>query len=334
MENIYHGIDFHSTQSTIETVSNGINSQEHTRLTLRTDEYDSKLYPLLSKNSIVCIEALNGSFELAHRIRPHVAEVYILNPTDIKISNKKTDKVDARKLVNMLKYHFESNDPDSHFPIVYIPERYIIQLRSLFSTDKILKKQIVSYKNRIHSIFKSYLITVTRNDVRGGKLFTLLDNTSLPETAISEIKLLRRLQENVEIERKNLQDEIISLACKHCWDEISLLISIPGLSLLGACAIMADVGDIKRFSSAKKLASYLRSVPTVKSSNERIHIGGITKRGRKLSYELILQGIEHTIKYSLPLNKFFEEKIKGKRRVVVRAAIVRKVIESIFYIFQ
>jgi hypothetical protein len=78
----------------------------------------------------------------------------------------------------------------------------------------------------------------------------------------------------------------------------------------------------------------LRSVPTVSKSNKRIHIGGITKRGRKLSYELILQGIEHTIKYSLPLNKFFEEKIKGKRRVIVRAAIVRKVIESVYYILR
>jgi transposase len=301
---------------------------------LRTDEFDSKLYPIFSKNSIVCIEALNGSFELAHRIRPYVSEVFVLNPADIKVSNKKTDKVDARKLVNMLKYHFESNDTDDHFPVVYIPEKHIIQLRSLFSTDKILKKQIVSYKNRILSIFKSYLMTVTRDDVRGKKLYALLDRMSLPESAISEIKLLRRLQENVEIERKVLQNDIISHACKYCCDEITLLVSIPGLSILGACAIMADVGDIKRFSCSKKLASYLRSVPTIKSSNDRIHIGGITKRGRKLSYELILQGIEHTIRYSLPLNKFFEEKIKGKRRVVVRAAIVRKIIESIYYILQ
>jgi len=143
MENIYHGIDFHSTQSTIETVSNMFDKQEHSLLTLKTNEFDLKLFPIFSKKSYVCIEALTGSFELAHRIRPYVSDVYVLNSSDIKISNKKTDKVDARKLANMVRYHIESNDPDDHFPIVYIPERHIIQLRSLFSTDKILKKQIV-----------------------------------------------------------------------------------------------------------------------------------------------------------------------------------------------
>jgi len=148
------------------------------------------------------------------------------------------------------------------------------------------------------------------------------------------MKLLRRLQENVELERKNIQQEIIALACKYCYDEIKLLISIPGLSILGACAVIADIGEINRFPTAKKLTSYLRSVPTIKSSNERTHIGGITKRGRKLSYELILQGIDHTIRYSMPLNQFFKEKIIGKRRVVVRAAIVRKIIESMYYMLR
>ena len=60
---------------------------------------------------------------------------------------------------------------------------------------------------------------------------------------------------------------------------VELLKSIPGCGEICASTIRAYADDIKRFASAKKLASYCGLAPWVQNSNETVHHGKITKRG-------------------------------------------------------
>ena len=97
---------------------------------------------------------------------------------------------------------------------------------------------------------------------------------------------------------------------------------------------MSDIGDLKRFKNAKKLCSYLRSTPKVDGTNETIKIGKINKKGRKLSFELIIQGLTHIIKSTPKLQNFYDIKSKNKGKNKVRSAIVRKTIVAIFYMLR
>ena len=60
---------------------------------------------------------------------------------------------------------------------------------------------------------------------------------------------------------------------------IEALQAFRGIQLLTAASIAFELGDLRRFPSAKKLMSYLGTTPSEDSSGDRIRRGGITKAG-------------------------------------------------------
>ena len=63
------------------------------------------------------------------------------------------------------------------------------------------------------------------------------------------------------------------------WPIIEALMALRGVSLLTAAIIMAEVGDLSRFTGAPQLMAYLGLVPSESSSGSTRHRGGITKTG-------------------------------------------------------
>src|SRR2546427_4578526 len=55
--------------------------------------------------------------------------------------------------------------------------------------------------------------------------------------------------------------------------------ALRGLNLTGAVTLIAEVGDLTRFDTPRKLMSYLGLTPSEHSSGEHRHQGGITKAG-------------------------------------------------------
>jgi transposase len=60
---------------------------------------------------------------------------------------------------------------------------------------------------------------------------------------------------------------------------VGRLRTIPGVGLLTATALVAFVGDVQRFPSARHFASYLGLTPRERSSGDQRRLGHISKRG-------------------------------------------------------
>ena len=90
---------------------------------------------------------------------------------------------------------------------------------------------------------------------------------------------------------------------------------------------------VERFSSEKKMTSYLASVGTVDSSGSRTRNGGLSRRGRRTSYRYILQGLEHIVNGNRDFRKF-KERHTLTRSNKVRAAIVRKTFVSMYFMLK
>jgi transposase len=60
---------------------------------------------------------------------------------------------------------------------------------------------------------------------------------------------------------------------------VQKLRTIPGVGLITATALVAFVGDVGRFPSARHFASYLGLTPRERSSGLRRRLGAISKRG-------------------------------------------------------
>ena len=95
---------------------------------------------------------------------------------------------------------------------------------------------------------------------------------------IGELECRMRL---VESQLKTLGDQIHTVA---------QLLTIPGVGLITATALVAFVGDVNRFPSARHFASHLGLTPREKSSGSTRHLGGISKRGDTYLRTLLIHG--------------------------------------------
>jgi transposase len=71
---------------------------------------------------------------------------------------------------------------------------------------------------------------------------------------------------------------------------IAYLLSVPGIGLLTATALVAFIGDIRRFPSGRHLASYLGLTPREYSSGLKRYLGRISKRGDGYLRTLLIHG--------------------------------------------
>ena len=147
MEAVYYGIDLHSSHMTSHIVEKNKKSQNRSTGKIYLNELDTKFIPYLDKRCYLCVEASTGTYSFVKKVAPYVKKILVINPIDFKAlycTNKKTDKIDAKKLANRLKYHIEAEDEDDDFPEIYIPKEMIIKIRKLFSTYKLLKQNSTS----------------------------------------------------------------------------------------------------------------------------------------------------------------------------------------------
>lgn len=60
---------------------------------------------------------------------------------------------------------------------------------------------------------------------------------------------------------------------------MKLLMTIPGMSIVVAQAVVAAFGDIARFASPDSAANYLGLTPSTRQSATSVYHGPITKQG-------------------------------------------------------
>ncbi|MCH8812004.1 MAG: IS110 family transposase [Gemmatimonadetes bacterium] len=72
--------------------------------------------------------------------------------------------------------------------------------------------------------------------------------------------------------------------------EAQALMTIPGIGVLTATALVSFVGDVRRFRSGRQLAAYLGLTPREFSSGSSRRLGRITKRGNSYVRMLLIHG--------------------------------------------
>jgi transposase len=71
---------------------------------------------------------------------------------------------------------------------------------------------------------------------------------------------------------------------------VAQLRSIPGIGLLTATALIAFVGDVRRFKNARRFASYLGLTPKEFSTGKKRRLGRISKQGNTYLRHLLIHG--------------------------------------------
>jgi len=70
---------------------------------------------------------------------------------------------------------------------------------------------------------------------------------------------------------------------------VKALMSLRGVALLTAATLVAELGDLHRFATARRLMGYLGLVPSEDSTGEKRHQGGITKMGNGIARRVLIE---------------------------------------------
>src|SRR5439155_822512 len=98
------------------------------------------------------------------------------------------------------------------------------------------------------------------------------------------------------------------------------LTTIPGIGPFIAIVLVLELGDIERFASAKRVASYVGLTPRIRGSAGRVRAGHITKEGNRLLRWVLVLAATQAVRRPGPLRAWFHAVKKRRGKKVARVA--------------
>jgi transposase len=109
------------------------------------------------------------------------------------------------------------------------------------------------------------------------------------------------------------------------------LMAVPGIGKVGAWTILAEVGDIHRFPSAKQFVSYCRLVPGSKDSGGSYRHKSGNKDGNKYLRIAFGQAAVSAYTHYSVVKKFYRKIKRRSGRRVARAVVAKELAKGIWY---
>jgi transposase len=233
----------------------------------------------------VIMEACGSAHYWGRRIESLGHKVVLLPPHHVRpyICRNKTDRTDAKGILEA------SRNEDIHpVPVKTVAQQVLTslhRLRQAWMTERTARINTLRGLLRELGVF----IPLGARGVIPAVYAVLEDaDADLPDLlrpffadACQEIRQIEVRINEVEHRLEAISKELPAVA--H-------LRTIPGIGLITATALVAFLGDIRRFPSGRHLASYLGLTPREYSSGLKRHLGRISKRGDGYLRTLLIHG--------------------------------------------
>ena len=319
----YVGVDFHKNYSVATIMDQHGNIVKRLRF-LNTEEAINDFARSIPPGSHLAFEATFNWYFFYEILEQYPIHIFLAHPLKTRLiaeAKIKTDKIDSTTLAHLLRTNF--------LPTSYIPPKYIRDLRELLRLRASLVSLRTSLKNCIRTVLSKRGLSCPYSNILGKKAVNFLKNLNLPEPYNTELLFYLLLAESSNNLISQLSPIIKDMAQNN--SDAMLLTSIPGISYFSALLIVAEIGDISRFSSPKKLASFAGLVPSVRSSDGKSTHGPITKQGSKWLRWILVELSHHFTNASPGLNRIFRN-VSSKHGVhKARVAVAREMLTIIFH---
>ena len=247
----------------------------------------------LKGSKILTIEETTTSQRLYTELRNHVNKVFICDPLRNRLLTEgpKTDKIDASKLVQLLKAGLMKE--------VYHSMDKFLYLRRIVSGYEDLIKMGVRLQNQRYALLRI-----------GGK--NGYEKNDIELNFQSEQFVLESLDKQItayEEEKQNYEKEFKRLARKH--PEIKHQKSLPGIGDIHAVKIMARVVTPFRFSNKGHYLSYAGLIKLEKTSGGKSYGKKNPRYCRQLK-NVYKMAVMAAIGGNNPINDYYEHLIMDK----------------------
>ncbi len=284
----------------------------------------------LTHADAVVLEATANAWLLYDQLQPLVAEVVVAHPRAVKLiaaARVKTDSRDTIKLASLLAANL--------IPAVWVPPQEVRELRALVTHRNRLVQQRTQAENRLHSVLQRHNL-----DPPPGKPFAVHQREwwlalDLPLSEKLRVHQDLSLYQTLEVLIKEIEAELGRLSTCDPWvQQVPFLVQLPGLGVLSAMRILAAIGAISRFPSAKHLVGYAGLGASVHQSGETNRGGRITKEGRSDLRGVLVEAAWVAVEHHPHWKAQFERLAAriGKQKAIV--AVARKLLVTIWHVLS
>ena len=233
----------------------------------------------------VVMEACGSSHHWARELEKLGHRVVLLPPHVVRpyVQRNKTDQTDAKGILEAYR-----NKDIKPVPVKNIEQQSIVALHRVRSTWVASRTARI---NTLRGLLRELGIFIP---VGASKVVPVV--LELIEDAESPLPdALRHCFHEVCLEIRDYEKRISGVegqlrALSKQMPTVVLLLTIPGIGLLTSTALVALVGDIQRFRSARHFASFLGLTPRLRGSGFTLHLGRISKQGDRYLRALLTHG--------------------------------------------
>jgi transposase len=318
---LYIGLDIHKKSWSVHFRTDVC---DHRSLTMPPEA--EKLSSYVSHhfaNHQICIAYESGccGFSAARYFQSLGWNVTVVNAADIpriqKQQFQKSDRIDCRLLCRHLQH--------DQLKAIYIPSRAQDELRSLVRHRNTVVRQLRQVKLQIKGmlLYHGIAIPVRYDNPNWSKAFqTWLKDISWqfsPASYCMQSKL--RILQALHTEYLACANELRSYCRRHHKKEYYLLKSIPGIGGYLAAAIIAELGDLRRFENEDQLSAYIGIIPSMRNSGSTEKTMGITPRSKSLIRSYLIEAAWVAVRRDPEMQSYYRRHFgKNIKNVIVKVA--------------
>src|SRR5438309_3615076 len=273
------------------------------------------------------VESMNGARFVHDQLELRGWDVAIADAVKVKGFAPlacKTDKIDAWVLAELSRRDL--------VPAIWLPTPGIRGERERARWRLHLVRHRTALKNRIHATLLAFGHPCPVADLFGAAGRQLLEGLALPEPWAGDVAAARHLIDSLDAEIDGCEAALRRLGADHPY--VPLLTTVPGIGPVLGYTIAAEIGDITRFPTPKKLVGYTGLCPTVYQSGRRDHRDSLAKNGPKYLRWALIEAATHAARHPAYAERYQRMKTRlGKQRGarIARVDLARRLAEVIWY---
>ena len=322
----FAGCDLHKQTISICIVNQSREVIERRRFACADEKQLRQFFANLGKFEAV-VEATASYEWFVRLIEPLARRMVLAHPKKLRViaeSTRKSDKLDAQVLAEFLALDM--------IPPSYRPTPRQRDHRQLVRQRDRIQRRLTSVKNRIRRILADY-------NADRPSLFTRRGLEYLKTVQLSEAD---RFSMNQIVEEfhfgksqlKGVEERLQSFAEASPIRERELLRSVPGVGFVTAEVVVAEIADIDRFSSQKKVVAYAGLSPGQRESAGKSKEMHLEKNGSKLLRSVLIEAAWGLVRYSQRWRGIYERlkaRVRAKKAIV---AVARRLLGMITAIWK
>lgn len=267
------------------------------------------------------MEATMFSHWIYDTLLPYAAKLEMGHPLMMKAisaGKKKADRLDARKVADMIRCNL--------LPSCWVAPKEIRELRSILRYRNLVVGQTSQMKNRMSSLLMESGAEYNKQRLHGAKYFTALMGglEEVPEPVKDLLQMSRGAVETFDCVQQRLMTRLQNdpLLAKR----VILLKSIRGVGDVTALTWAVEIGDPSRFSSISKVVSYCGLTSAHVESAGKTRRGPISKQRNPHLQTVLIEAAKLAPRWNPQLKEIYERELPVSNRNQATLEVARKLV--------